>query len=239
MKYLLATLALCCMSTNITADLGPYSDIERFLQNCHHEPDLPLTRSASHSGYFYVGKSHGHYTLNIDIQLRYPAHFSQQEFMQARQIFEQVKTWITQYYADYGILLDIDFDHARYNPSASNPHPTPPAQSFVVYVRNRTGSHMKELYWGVNPQLPIDRQATVIAHEFSHLLRLKDEYFAVSGARTLQEEAGYEDDSLMKNVDHPRPRLYLRHIKKILGPLCRPTEAIIAQESMRNYSLYP
>ena len=236
MKQILLTLALSIISANLYADVESYSAIQQYLTECRQESNIPYVKSSSHSGYYYVGKTNGLYTVKVDVQLRYPSYFSHQEFVQARQIFEAVKDWIRHYYTAYGLYLEIHFEHAQYDRSSSNPHPTPKLQSFVVYVRNHTGSHMKELFWGVNPDWAINDQAKVIAHEFSHLLRLNDEYLRATGAQTPEEEAGYEDDSLMKNIDSPNPRLYLRHIKKILEPICQPASTIVAQESMTDFS---
>ena len=79
---------------------------------------------------------------------------------------------------------------------------------------------MKNTYWGVNRDWEFSERAKIITHEFSHLLQLKDEYLSKIGAKTQIEVALYEDDSLMKNVDHPNPRLYARHLKQIFSPLC-------------------
>ncbi|MFC1523073.1 hypothetical protein ACFL6Y_11750 [Elusimicrobiota bacterium] len=56
-------------------------------------------------------------------------------------------------------------------------------------------------------------------HEFGHLLGLPDEY--EDGACPNRTYIG-ETDSLMRNPDHRRAKLYSRHIKTITDPLCVP-----------------
>lgn len=235
MKRLFITVVLSILPACLYAGTGHNKEIDEFLKTCRHELNTPFVKSPNHSEYYYVGKINGTYVVEIDIQLRYPSSFSHQEFIQAGQIFEDVKVWITEYYQNYGLYLNIHFEHAHFNHALSNPHPTPQEQSFVVYIRRHTGSHMKELFWGVNQDWNVSERAKVIAHEFSHLLLLKDEYFTAIGAQSPEEEASYEDDSLMKNVDHPNPKLYLRHFQQILAPLCRPENTLMAQESVTDF----
>lgn len=236
MKHLLIIVLLSLLSASLYAGNGHDREIENFLDTCRQELNTPFVKSPSYAEYYTVGKTNGVYILDIDIQLRYPSHFSTDEFVQASQLFEDVKEWIKQYYKNYGLYLDIHFEHAHFNRALSNPHPTPQEKSFVVYVRRHTGSHMKELFWGVNQDWDINERAKVIAHELSHLLLLKDEYLSATGAQTHEEEASYENDSLMKNADHPNPKLYLRHFQKILSPLCQPRNTILAQDSVSNHN---
>ena len=238
MKYLLLAMALCLFSTKPYADMERHADIQQFLQECRQEADTPFIKSSSQSDYYTVGKTDGLYHVKTDIQLRYPSYFTSEEFTRASLILEEIRRWIQEYYKTYGLYLDIRFEHAPFDRASNNPHPTPAEQSFVVYIRRNTGSHMKELFWGVNPDWDINDYAKVIAHEFSHLLSLKDEYLVASGAQTQEEEASYEEDSLMKNTDSPNPKLYLRHIKKILAPLCNEIPvAHVAQESVTGLPL--
>lgn len=227
----ITTLVLLMSVTYPAAQSADLDVITQLLQTCRVESSTAPAKSAGRSGYYRIAKTDGRYHIQVDIQLRYPYDYSPQQQLRAVQVFEASKDWIASFYRQYGIEIDIRFEHAPFNPALSNPHPTPREQSFVVYVRPHTGSHMKELYWGVNPEWDSGRQARLIAHEFSHLLQLKDEYLVASGAHSAEEEAGYEDDSLMKNAEHPDPKLYPRHIRKILAPLCQAGATMVAQES--------
>ena len=246
MKYLFITVVLTAFPAGLYAGVENNSQIEQFLNTCRHELNTPFVNSRSGNSQdtasrppsesYFIGKINGTYVIEISVQLRYPSNLSRAESIEAEKILEEVKTWITQYYRNYGLKLNIHFEHAHYNPAINNPHPTPREQSFVVYLRRHTGSHMKELFWGVNQDWNISERAKVIAHEFSHLLQLKDEYYTTMGAKSPEEESSYENDSLMRNVDHPNPKLYLRHVKQILSPLCPPTRTLIVQKSVSDLS---
>lgn len=249
MKHLFITVVLSIFPAGLYAGTGNDNQIEQFLNTCRHELNASFVnsqgvnsqgvKSRTPSESYLVGKVNGSYIVEINVQLRYPSNLSHAESIEAEQIFEEVKQWITQYYKNYGLKLNIHFEHAHFNRALSNPHPTPQEQSFVVYIRRNTGHHMKEIYWGLNRDWDFYERAKIIAHEFSHLLLLKDEYFTAIGAQTPQEEASYQNDSLMKNVDHPNPKLYLRHFKQILSPLCQqPLIAQSAQGSRTNF-YYP
>jgi hypothetical protein len=224
-------MVLAIIPLQVYAGEHEREDIARYLQDCRTERSTPFIQPVQQPESYTVGKHDGHYVIGINVQLRYAAYFSVDELAEARQIMERVKTWIADYYHHYGLHLNIHFEHAAYNPRASNPHPMPEKPSHVVYIRRDTGSHMKKTYWGVNREWDDDARARIITHEFSHLLNLKDEYLTLMGAQSIKEEAHFEDDSLMKNVDHPHPRLYLRHIQQIVAPLCQPSGVMVAQDS--------
>lgn len=211
--------------------------IVQFLKACRAEQNIPPLTTHHDTHAYSVSKHNGNYVIGINIQLRYAAYFSDQELEQAEKILEQVKTWITRYYKAYGLHMDIHLEHAHFNRASSNPHPMPQTHGHVIYIRRDTGHHMKKTYWGINRDWDFEQRARLIAHEFSHLLQLKDEYLTTIGAQSRQEEAGYEDDSLMKNAGHPEPKLYLRHIQQILSPLCRPAKVLVAQESATDLPL--
>lgn len=238
MKQLFIVMVFSLLPACVYAGSDPRQAIDDYLEQCRSERSTPFIQPNRSAGSYSVGKRNGDYIVRIGIQLRYAAYFKPDELREARQILEQAKTWIMDYYKSYGLLLDIHLEHAAFDRFASNPHPMPQKHSHVVYIRRHTGSHMKKSYWGVNRDWENDTRARIIAHEFSHLLQLKDEYLTALGAQSREEAASYEDDSLMKNVDHPHPRLYLRHVKKIVSPLCQTRDMMMAKESA-SHSVVP
>ncbi|MCB0341136.1 MAG: hypothetical protein H6626_05175 [Pseudobdellovibrionaceae bacterium] len=187
---------------------------------CPTDPNIPFTRSGESGEAYELGRQDGIWVIRATVQLRYSHYFSAEELEEARGIMEQTRQWIQDYYAPYGFDLQITFDHAYFDGSSRNSYNTPKKDSFVVYIRRNTGYHMKSVYWGVNRDFDFVERAVLITHEFSHLLGLKDEYQSAIGAASPEEEASYENDSLMKNTDHPQPKLYPRHMKTILRPIC-------------------
>lgn len=162
----------------------------------------------------YVGVENGRIVVKAGLQLRYQHYFSQAELVEARRLIDQVRPYIEKIYARNGIELRLTLHHAPYDPAAVNPHPAPPGNAYVVYVRRDTGDHMNSVFWGVNSSWDSTMRGSIYAHEFAHKLNLKDEY------DTLLAERIGEADNIMRNWKAAGARFYPHQIRTIISPLC-------------------
>ena len=162
----------------------------------------------------YVGVEDGRIVIKAELQLRYQHYFTQQELTEAIRLVDQVRPYVERIYARNGIDLRLTLYHAPYDPVAMNPHPTPPGNAYVVYVRRDTGDHMNSLFWGVNADWDAKSRGSIYAHEFAHKLDLKDEY------DTLLAERIGEADNIMRDWKAAGAKFYPHQIKTMISPLC-------------------
>lgn len=129
------------------------------------------------------------------------------------QIILESLSVVSNFYAQFGLSLNISatFDLSM----AYQPEPVPP-NAHLIYLRPYRGDTMNILRWGINKDWDVQRRAMIYAHELTHLFDILDEY----ERKTLFAGFIGEEDSLMRNWDHPNVRLYPRHIQQILSPLC-------------------
>lgn len=119
---------------------------------------------------------------------------------------------VEEYYKSQGlnIIVKSTFDTEM----SYMPLPVPD-NAYLIYLRPNRGGYMNSMRWGVNFDWDVNLRSKIYAHELTHLFDILDEYEDAN----LLSEVG-EEDSLMRNWDHKEGRLYPRHVKQILAPLC-------------------
>ena len=162
----------------------------------------------------YVGVRQGRIVIRAELQLRYQHYFTDEEIAEAIMLIEGVRPHIEEFYARQGLALELTFHHTPYDSSSRTPHPSPPGNAYVVYIRRNTGEHMTSMYWGVNPDWEADARGSIYTHEFSHKLNLKDEY------DTLLADRIGEKDNIMRDWNADNARFYPHQIRSLVSPLC-------------------
>lgn len=122
----------------------------------------------------------------------------------------EVESFYQKHYLHLNINATYDFSQS-YMPS-----PTP-ENSRLVYLRPYRYA-MNTLRWGLNPRWSHEDRAKIYAHELTHFFGLLDEYKKAHGLN-MTETLG-EEDSFMRNWNHPEAKMYPRHIREILSDLC-------------------
>lgn len=95
-------------------------------------------------------------------------------------------------------------------------YPAPPPQGAALVYLYPEDSSMNVNRWGANAKWTTERRAKIFAHELLHLFGIGDEY--PRPGVPPEVAATFEDDSLMKNWDHPQARLYPRHVRQVISP---------------------
>ena len=120
-----------------------------------------------------------------------------------------------QFYRKHGLHLTI---HPTFDESQLYMPPPVPEISKLVYIRPFRNA-MNSLRWGLNPSWDAEQRSKIYTHEMTHFFGLKDEYYKESGIY-VTDELG-EEDSFMRNWDHPNARMYVSQVKEILQYLCK------------------
>lgn len=220
MKEAVCLVCLFFINLNTIAFSKDYSDpdiaIMDMIQSCltNQNENQFFARFKNQESTDYVGIENGLITIKAAVQLRYQHYYSNKELSLAQELIEEARESIEDFYRKYNLNLQLTFHHAPFDSLSMSPHPMPPKQSYVVYIRKNTGEHMKSVYWGVNFDWPAKPRAMIYTHEFSHKLGLKDEY-----PSRLSTRQG-EPDNIMNNWDAKGARFYPHQIKQIISPLC-------------------
>lgn len=157
-----------------------------------------------------------------ELVVQLPVHFRLESFVspshldllpQVESIMTRTLRLVEEYYREQGIPLEI-ID--TYDTSQSYMPDAIPEKAHLVYLRPFRGTTMSTLRWGVNVPWEDRLRAQIYAHELSHLFGLLDEY----DRPTLQAGFIGEEDSLLRNWDHPQGRFYPRHLEHILSIIC-------------------
>lgn len=119
---------------------------------------------------------------------------------------------VEEYYKSQGLNITIK---ATFDTEMSYMPLPVPNNAYLIYLRPNRGIYMNAMRWGVNFDWDVNLRSKIYAHELTHLFEILDEY---EGASLLSEIG--EENSLMRNWDHEKGRLFPRHIKQILSPLC-------------------
>jgi len=191
-------------------------EISKFVSACLEKSDEGqfVARRKNQQATDYVGVEGGKIIIKAGLQLRYQHYFFNEELVEAMQLIEQVRPHIEAIFLQHGLELQLTFYHAPYDLTSMNPHPTPPDNAYVVYIRRDNGDHIHSLFWGVNFTWKSRMRGLIYTHEFSHKLGLKDEYDTA-----LADRIG-EEDNIMRNWDAEGAKFYPHQIKRILSPLC-------------------
>lgn len=195
---------------------------QHVLQNCSTEFDRTISARRHHSGkpesdsvsYDPVADS---WSVDLRIHFRIESFVGEERLALIPLVPVRVREALDlteQFYARYGIDLQIEatFDLT----GAFQPEPVP-EDAHLVFIRPFRGDTMNSLRWGLNPNWEIQDLAKIYSHELTHLFGILDEYEKPHGIN--QAELG-EEDSFMRNWDHPEARMYPRHIEQIFEPLC-------------------
>jgi len=159
--------------------------------------------------------NHGRIRISMTIDLLYPdlGPDGKREKILA---MERERDVMVDFFAQYGIEMDLTFMH---DPQAK-PGVLARLSAFVHGAHRAMHTSNMDNWASTNRGKPMNEQLSAYTHlhELGHMLGLHDEYAEAVGP-TEAKKYEKETNSLM-NHHWENPKLYPRHLQRILGPLC-------------------